>query len=316
LQLDEFDVDYVRGLRVDGEQEIEVGGDQKYKENAEESETLAHKEKGRDKNDSYGRHSSIPSALPSGSPSEIIGEETSGSRMFQHPQLDQSKSEKVSNSSPNKIIGFSSSISMLFLIMLFARRRRNRRTQTKMQNMMEGGLSTGIMEDEVGLAASHGASDVEHGKSILAGAYKLTKSYHLNEFLEALGVSWTARSAACSARPVHTIHHDVVNHTVVMKFKGVPRFTYQLSGYGGTTTNKFLERIFACRAMYLADKCGFEVFHRGVDEGPYDLHLKWQRNINNDDDATVQLIFTAFFPYKPPVRCIQVYRQAVNFSSS
>jgi hypothetical protein len=241
----------------------------------------------------------MPTASPSGP----------GESSFQEATVDQSKSGEVHSSSSGMTIGISSSMSALLLTMLFVRYLRNVRViRTERMSKGEGENSTRGMDDETGLAVASLSSDHRHGISKLTGTYKLRKSHHLNEFLEALGVSWAVRSAVCSAKPVHTILHDMVNHTVVMKFKGMPRLTYHLTGYGGTTTNSFLERTFACRSIYLVDKSGFEVLLRGVDNGNFDLRLKWQRYLN-DDRETVQMVLTALFPDKDPVRCIQVYRR-------
>lgn len=227
--------------------------------------------------------------------------------------IEQPKIVDGSESSSSAVtIGVSvSSVSMIALIMFLVRRRHKKR-EVRVTTRKRGVQETKLSLQDAHFASGTQIAEQENSRKTLAGTYKLRKSIRMNEFLEALGVTWAVRSAACSAKPVHTIFHDDIKEVVVLKFKGVPRFTYHLSSYGVTTENSFRERTFRCRASYLPNKQGFEVRHYGTDGGAYDLHLKWQLN-TDDDGATVQLSLTALFPDRPSIACVQIYRHMGEF---
>jgi hypothetical protein len=100
-----------------------------------------------------------------------------------------------------------------------------------------------------------------------------------------------------------------------MKFKGVPRATYILDG--PAVENVLRDRTFACKATYTTNNIGFEVEQQGVDNGDYDIRLRWTLS---GDDMTVHLTMTAIFKPDPrknrtrePIMCTQVYHRIGEF---
>ena len=153
----------------------------------------------------------------------------------------------------------------------------------------------------------------KNDEGAFAGVYKLCEHYNLTAFLEATRVPWAIRSAAARARPMHFITHQ--GNVITMKFKGVPRATYVLNG--PPVQNVLRDRTFACTATYTDNNLGFEVEQRGVDNGDYDMRLRWTLS---EDDMTVHLTMTAIFVpdliqgiTREPVTCIQVFNRIGEF---
>jgi hypothetical protein len=150
--------------------------------------------------------------------------------------------------------------------------------------------------------------DDEDEGGAFTGVYKLRENSNLNEFMEAIGVSWAVRSATVRARPIHYITHE--GNEITMKFKGIPRATYIIDG--PAVKNVLVSSTFACKASYTEDNHGFEVRKEGVDQDDYNIHLRWSLA---DDNETVRMTMAALFKDedKEPVECTQIYKRIGEF---
>ena len=139
--------------------------------------------------------------------------------------------------------------------------------------------------------------------------YKLHSHQNLNAFLKVTGTPWAIRSALIRAHPIHHITHN--GKLITMKFKGVPRTTYVIDG--PAIKNVVGHRVFKCYSSYYTkDGCeGFEVRKEGLDEGDYNIHMRWSRS--NEEAEQVKLTLTAHFvgsgAGRQSVECTQVYHR-------
>ena len=218
-----------------------------------------------------------------------------------------SSSSSSSSFSPGKVIGIAVSglalAALTFLCFLLKKRRNKTRPLTKHHDQAETSVGSSLEEGDRVVG-----EDDEYQDGSFTGVYRLREHTNLNAFLEVLGVSWPVRSAALRARPIHFLTHK--GDTVTIKFKGVPKATYQLDG--PAVVNVLGSSSYACTASYTEENDGFEVRKEALD-GVVDLHLRWSLL---DDNETVQMNLTAIFTEdedKQPVQCTQIYERIGEF---
>lgn len=158
----------------------------------------------------------------------------------------------------------------------------------------------------------------------LSGVYKLFSNHNVEAFLEAQGVPWALRRAACSARPIHRIEHLGNSITITVEAGGSGAFsfksqtTYIINGPPVETDVR--GRIFHDRVTYLYDddqerENGQERSCRGVlvtkrcYEENYTVTVKRELS---DDKQLITLTSTATFApelNKPPVVGRQIFER-------